>query len=221
MAHQQQFDFFQSLSNQYPEFFKDTKVAEIGSLDINGSIRGYFSTENYTGYDIAPGQGVDIVEQGQLIGAPTASYDVIASTECFEHNPYWVETFANMLRMVKPSGMIMLTCATTGRQEHGTTKTNPHDSPLTTRAGWDYYQNLDANDFLNTFNLTQWFDGFHFLMCPQTFDLYFYGIRSNPSAPFQSATFVQKLHDIETQLHQLNQSIRIGFWTNDHAWCPR
>jgi len=39
MAHPQQFQFFLSLLKHYPSFFHDGKVAEIGSLKINGSIR--------------------------------------------------------------------------------------------------------------------------------------------------------------------------------------
>jgi len=35
-------------------------------------------------------------------GAPPAnSFDCTISVECFEHNPFWLETFVNMLRMTR------------------------------------------------------------------------------------------------------------------------
>ena len=49
------------------------------------------------------------------IALPTASFDVVISCECFEHNPYWRETFLNMTRVLRPGGLFVLTCATTGR----------------------------------------------------------------------------------------------------------
>jgi len=221
MAHQQQFQFFQSISKHYPHSFSQGKVAEIGSLDINGSVRQCFSAKDYTGFDIAEGKGVDVVQNGELISSPTAFYDTVISSECFEHNPFWVETFANMLRMTKHGGLIILSCATTGRQEHGTTRVTPGDSPLTTHAGWNYYKNLDANDFLETFNMLAWFDAFHFLMCPQTFDLYFYGLRSNKEGGTNSGEFTKTASEIEAELYLLNSTIRIGYWTKKHGWCPR
>lgn len=188
-------------------------MAEIGSLDINGSIRPFFKTDKYVGFDIAEGKGVDSVEQGQLIGSPTGHYDVTVSAECFEHNPFWVETFSNMLRMTKPGGLVIFSCATVGRPEHGTSRSTPNNSPLTVQAGWNYYLNLDAKDFLESFNMTGWFDGFHFLEGTQMKDLYFYGIRSGNKVNFSEQEFMSKAQALEQELHSLNESSRVIVWT--------
>ena len=97
MAHIQQFQFFKAVANRYPNFFLGGRAAEIGSLDINGSIRDFFKCNEYIGFDVSAGAGVDEIQQGQLISSPTGHFDVAISAECFEHNPFWVETFANML----------------------------------------------------------------------------------------------------------------------------
>jgi len=221
MAHIQQFQFIQILKSHYPEFFLGGRIAEIGSLNINGSIRDYFKSDMYLGFDISPGPGVDEVQLGQLIGSASGSYDVTVSAECFEHNPFWVETFSNMLRLTKPGGLVIFSCATTGRQEHGTSRTTPKDSPLTTQLGWDYYRNLDANNFLGTFNMQGWFDCFHFMMCPQTFDLYFYGLRKRIDGTFDEQRFINGILPFEQELNSLNSSVRIGVWTEKISWCPR
>ena len=152
---------------------------------------------------------------------PSGYYDVTASAECFEHNPFWVETFANMLRLTKPGGLVIFSCATTGRQEHGTSRTDPNDSPLTAELGWNYYRNLDAQDFLDTFNLPGWFDCFHFLVCPQTFDLYFYGVRIQLNETFDEQRFVNGVFPFEQEMYQLTNSVRIGVWTRKIGWIPR
>jgi SAM-dependent methyltransferase len=175
MAHKEQRAFFQTLQIFHPKYFKNAKVCEIGSLNINGSIRENFTECEYIGYDINQGTGVDQVAQGQLIGAMTGHFDTMVSAECFEHNPYWVETFANMLRMTRPGGMVAFSCASTGRPEHGTTRTTPGHSPLTVGQGWEYYKNLVDADFVNIFNMAGWFHTYQFFFCPSSFDLYFCG----------------------------------------------
>ena len=178
MAHPEQFQFMDVLKKHFPHYFHNQKVAEIGSLDINGSIRNCFETAHYDGFDVSEGPGVDFAIQGQLVGQATGYYDVTISSECFEHNPFWVETFANMLRLTRPGGMVIMSCATTGRAEHGTDWADIRSSPLTQKIGWNYYKNLTADDFLQKFNLAGWFSGFQFLSNPHASDLYFYGIRS-------------------------------------------
>lgn len=147
MAHKGQQDFIGLVKRQFPEFFADRRVLEIGSLDINGSIRSHFSNCAYTGIDIAPGPGVDLVCQGQDYDGPDDSFDVVISCEVMEHNPHWVETMKNMIRVCKPGGLVVMTCATLGRGEHGTARTSPGSSPLTVELGWNYYRNLTARDF--------------------------------------------------------------------------
>jgi SAM-dependent methyltransferase len=151
MAHSTQKDFIVYVRNKFPNFFQNVKVLEVGSLDINGSMRSFFSDCDYLGIDVGEGKGVDLVIQGQEYDAPDDTFDVCASGECFEHNPYWAETFANMVRMCKPGGLVFFTCATTGRKEHGTSRSDKGSSPLTIDIGWEYYQNLDEQDFRESF----------------------------------------------------------------------
>jgi len=160
------------------------KVLEIGSFDVNGSIRKYFNKSNYVGIDLSSGPGVDIVCEGNKLDHPDQTYDVALSCECFEHNPYWAETFINMCRMTKDGGAVLFTCATTGRPEHGTTRTSANDSPGSQSVGWDYYKNLTENDFRKAFHFDELFESYLFLTNEQSFDLYFFGIKRGPQQIF-------------------------------------
>lgn len=148
MAHAAQFKFVDQIRNVFPGHFREKRVLEVGSLDINGSVRRFFVGCDYTGIDVAPGPGVDQVCDGQYFDA--APFDVVLSCEAMEHNPHWVETLKNMVRLCKPDGIILTTCASPGRPEHGTTRSQPGDSPLTVGIGWDYYKNLTARDFIES-----------------------------------------------------------------------
>jgi SAM-dependent methyltransferase len=173
MAHQQQFDFVSGIASFFPNNFANCKVLEVGSLDINGSVRQFFTDCEYIGIDLGQGRGVDVVCQGQDYDAPDNTFDTVISCECFEHNPAWVMTFVNMYRMTKPGGLIVMSCATTGRAEHGTKRTSPADAPFCD----DYYKNLTEQDFVDNLNIDNMFSAYEFGIGEATRDLYFYGVK--------------------------------------------
>jgi len=174
MSHTAQREFITEVKTHFPQFFTKKRVLEVGSLNINGTLRDFFSKCDYTGIDVGEGEGVDIVCEGQKYEGPDNSFDVCASAECFEHNPYWIATFSNMIRLCKPGGLVVMTCATTGRSEHGTRRTSPNDSPLT--LNWDYYKNLTEKDFTTNFAINDIFSDYKFSVDAKHKDLFFWGI---------------------------------------------
>jgi len=180
MAHAQQFRFIGFINQVLPEFFESNIVLEIGSLNINGSIRSFFNSCDYTGIDVAPGLDVDIVSKGEDFKAEANSYDVIISCECMEHNPMYKKTWLNMLRLMKDDGLLIMTCATFGRAQHGTSINEPVSSPLTVQLGQNYYKNLIQSDF-EFIDLSNFFSDCVFETDYSSQDLYFVGIGSNVS----------------------------------------
>ena len=175
MAHFQQAEFIKSVKEEVPQYFKDTDVLEIGSLNINGTVRDFFVADRYVGVDVGPGPCVDVVVSGHEFRSEHR-FDCSISCECFEHNPFWKETFLNMIRLCKSGGLVVFTCATTGRPEHGTERTTPQDSPLTVARGWSYYLNLTEDDF-DFVDFDSIFVDHEFSVNPQSCDLYFYGVK--------------------------------------------
>jgi SAM-dependent methyltransferase len=180
MAHPQQQAFIAAVKAAFPMFFVGGRVLEIGSLDINGSVRAHFAAREYIGLDVGAGPGVDLVCQGQDYAAPDGSFDVVLSCETMEHNPHWRETFANMLRLCRPGGLVLMTCATVGRAEHGTRRTTPRDAPL---IAWDYYGNRTAADFRRAFDLSRLLTAFMFCTDLSFCDLFFAGFRAGAAPP--------------------------------------
>lgn len=150
---------------------------EVGSLNINGTVRQFFSVDEYIGIDVGEGPGVDVVVGGHEY-EDERNFDCTISCECFEHNPFWKETFLNMVRLTRTNGLVIFTCATTGRPEHGTERTTPQDSPLTIAKGWSYYRNLTRKDFTSAINMASLFFDYRFSVDEQACDLYFWGIKA-------------------------------------------
>jgi SAM-dependent methyltransferase len=204
MSHPQQLEFLESVRAIFPAAFAGRRVLEIGSLDINGSVRSLFSGCDYIGIDVAAGRGVDMVCQGQDYDAPDASFDTVISCEAMEHNPYWKATLANMFRLCKPGGLVVMTCASTGRREHGTTRATPADSPLTVGLGWEYYHNLTAGEIRGALPLQEACAEFAFFMNRNSFDLYFIALRKGGATP---GGIRRKLAAL--RLHYLGQNLLV------------
>jgi len=178
MAHIQQFRFINFIRESLPDYFNSKKVLEIGSLNINGSVRTFFKDCDYTGIDVANGKDVDVVSNGENYYEKANTFDVIISCECMEHNPMYQKTWLNMLRMLKNDGLLIMTCATFGRPQHGTSLNEPISSPLTIQLGQDYYKNLTRNDF-EIVNMDVFFSDYLFETDYSSHDLYFIGIGKN------------------------------------------
>lgn len=139
MSHPQQQAFIRRVAALHQS---DGPLLEIGSLDVNGTVRPCFPRATpYVGIDLGVGPCVDVVASGHDFG-PDEAFDTVVTTECLEHDPGWDETLRNIVRVLRPGGTLLLTCATRGRHEHGTTRTSPAMSPSTN----EHYRNLTAAD---------------------------------------------------------------------------
>jgi len=181
MAHPQQQKFCESIKARFPQFFSGTMALDIGSLDINGNNQCLFDVESlYLGIDVAQGRNVDVVYPAHVLGLPDATFDTVISTECLEHDRHWVQTLHNAIRMLRPGGLLLITCATTGRPEHGTRRTTPHDAPLLASVDdeWaDYYRNLGEDDIRTAIDVPGSFQFSEFSIGAETHDLYFFAIK--------------------------------------------
>jgi SAM-dependent methyltransferase len=183
MAHERQQEFCMRVKSVFPEYFKGVNVCDIGSLDINGNNHYLFEDYSYMGVDVGRGKNVNVVCSGHIfMPIGLQKYDLVISTECFEHDMYWDKTINNVCEnLVRPDGMFLFTCATTGRPEHGTLRSAPTDSPLTSSIGneWsEYYRNLTQEDIEAAIDLKKYFKIWRFSTDMESCDLYFWGIKN-------------------------------------------
>lgn len=97
------------------------RVVEIGSRNVNGSPRGLIEPcAWYVGVDLRPGRGVDLVADAAdgLILSPRA-FDLAVCAEVMEHTAAGNLICANVVRWLRPGGVLLVTCAGPARQPHG------------------------------------------------------------------------------------------------------
>lgn len=92
-------------------------VADLGSCDVNGSYRPLFDHPGwrYTGIDLAPGPNVHcVLESPYRLPMPSHSVDVFVSGQAFEHVEFFWLTWLEMVRVVRPGGLIFLIAPSRG-----------------------------------------------------------------------------------------------------------
>jgi len=171
MAHQAQKDFFIKVKEKFPQHFKGVNVIDFGSRNINGSLKELFEVSNYIGIDIHEGDNVDIVCRAKDFTA-VHEIDTVVSASMLEHDEDWLESLLNMYKQLKKGGLMVVSAAGPGFQEHGTARTYGQE--------WgpnpNYYKNIDYAMLLGFFfqiNPSQ----LYFEYGNQGYDTYFYLIK--------------------------------------------
>ncbi len=100
----------------YASNFAGGKILEIGSQDVNGSIRDVAPKHlAYTGADFVEGKGVDvIISDPYHLPFPDQTFDIIVSNSCFEHSEMFWLLFLDVIRMLKPNGLLYLNAPSNG-----------------------------------------------------------------------------------------------------------
>lgn len=178
--HTQAKEFTLFVKKIFSFFFINKRVLDVGSGDINGNNRFLFENCEYDGNDVIQAKNVTIVSKTKDLLFEDNTFDTIVSTECFEHDPEYKQSFIKIYKMLKPDGLFFFTCASTGRSEHGTRRTNPADSYGTIgnlEDMSDYYKNLTEIDLNEVLNLDKLFSVWDTYYNSETNDLYFIGIK--------------------------------------------
>lgn len=172
--------FINFVKQHFPEYFYEKKVLDVGGGDINGNNRYLFEKCEIVVNDVAEADNVTLVSKTKDLPFPPETFDTIISTECFEHDPEYPQSFQKIYELLKPGGLLFFTCASTGRPEHGTRRTNPNHS-IGSKADLedmrDYYRNLTIEDIdphLFLENNFSFFDAYYNEFAK---DLYFVGIK--------------------------------------------
>lgn len=178
--HKEQTDFVTKIKKQNPEYFENKKILDIGSWDINGNNRHLFTNCDYRGVDLAEGENVDIISLAHELSFPPHHFDTIISTEMLEHDPYFYRSIPKMFSLLKPNGLLLITCAGIKRHIHGTISVAPAANLATVKNMHffkNYYRNILKEDLTHLLNPDANFSAYTLSLENNDTDLYFYGIK--------------------------------------------
>jgi len=100
------------------------KIIEVGSYNVDGSLRDIFKDWNpaeYIGVDIIDGPGVDLICRAENLLEKFGKevFDIVISTELLEHVRNWRKAISNIKNICRPNGIILITTRSYGFGYHG------------------------------------------------------------------------------------------------------
>lgn len=148
-AHNYVFEEFHLWREKHPhtsENCSNLNILEIGSLNINGSVRDFLEpfADNYFGIDMQEGPGVDEVADASKYSKPNY-YDVVVCCEVFEHTPVWKKIIQISMDNLVDGGIFITTMAGEGRPPHSAIDENPIRE-------WEHYSNIGEWELRQTLN---------------------------------------------------------------------
>jgi SAM-dependent methyltransferase len=99
-----------------PSFPDGAVVVDVGSMDINGSIKDVCPARfNYVGVDFAPGNNVDyVMKDPYRVPVFDGTVDIVTASSVFEHSAMFWFLFNDIMRVLKPNGLFYLNAPSNG-----------------------------------------------------------------------------------------------------------
>ena len=119
------------LKEKYPNSFKGVRVLELGSGNVNGTVRDYFEdTKRYVGVDVRDVDCVDVVSYAKDTKFRKSHFDTLISYSMIEHDPEWKESISHNLPFLKKDGLMFLCWGGENNAKHGDHYGGHHPVPL-------------------------------------------------------------------------------------------
>lgn len=101
-----------------PELLGGCDVLEVGSLNVNGSVRDFAEplAGMYFGIDIVSGPGVDLVQDATAMSGD--GWGLVVCTEMLEHARDWRAAVSHLKQAVDEGSLILLTTRSIGFARH-------------------------------------------------------------------------------------------------------
>lgn len=125
------------------ELVTGKRVLEVGSRNINGSLRQHVETLEpfeYIGIDIVPGPGVDrVLDVREAYPVLGQVFDLVICTEMLEHAEDWQGVIYALKLMLREGGTLLLTVRGPGFPKHH----EPDFWRFTIEDIWDAFADFD------------------------------------------------------------------------------
>jgi SAM-dependent methyltransferase len=93
---------------------ENKKILDVGSYDVNGTMKPIFEKGQYVGLDMEEGPNVDIVGVSHDIPFEKDEFDIVISSSCFEHDDMFWISFQEMCRVLKSGGYMYVQAPSNG-----------------------------------------------------------------------------------------------------------
>jgi cephalosporin hydroxylase len=104
----------EKFAKKYIPNLEGIKILDVGSYDVNGTMKPIFERAQYVGLDMEAGPNVDVVGVSHDIPFGKDEFDVVISSSCFEHDDMFWISFQEMCRVLKPGGYMYIQAPSNG-----------------------------------------------------------------------------------------------------------
>jgi hypothetical protein len=130
------YQVIQWMTAQLKELPKFDRVLEIGSYNVNGTVRPLFDASVYIGVDLRPGPSVDVVVDGAEYESEEL-FDAVVCCETLEHAKNAKDIVYNAYNLLKRRGYFIATMAGPDRA--------PHSNDGRPDLGDEFYRNVSPD----------------------------------------------------------------------------
>lgn len=176
MWYPQSMEFVFFVKRLYRFKFTGIRVLDIGSSNNNENTRFLFDNCFYDSVDTVFTNNVTIVSKTKDLPFVDNLFDTIISIRSFENDPDYKESLLKIYKMLKPNGMFLFSCASTGSIDPNII--NTQDSSETVENTEKYYKDLTVKDINDVLNLNENFVTWDTYYNSETCELYFFGIKT-------------------------------------------
>ena len=122
--HDTSFENLDLFAKTYLSYFNNLKVVDVGSRlrtqEKKVKWRKILEEHDYIGVDLVDGDNVDLVlEDPYIYPFESNSIDVIIANSIFEHSEFFWELFIELIRILKPSGLLYINAPSNGDFHRG------------------------------------------------------------------------------------------------------
>lgn len=188
MSHPAQEKFCLSVKDKFYDLFTKSshwpgspRVLDCGALDINGNNRYLFKMGCYIAIDIEGGKNINKVSLIHEYPMPVNLFDIVICTETLEHDMYYKKSIPHMVKLLRPGGLLIITCGSDKREVHGVKGNREADSPFTVKIpGWDeWFHGISDTELVEIMEPDKHFSQWEASLDRDELDLNFWGIKKS------------------------------------------
>lgn len=115
--HPESYEEMSRLVSRHLDPERALRILDVGSYDVNGTYRPLFAKGRWTyeGVDMQAGPNVDrVLTDPYRFPFESASFDVVVSGQAFEHIKFFWLTWSEIVRILKPGGLVLLIAPSCG-----------------------------------------------------------------------------------------------------------
>ncbi len=222
--------FIHAVQERFPLFFSNVITLNVGALTLPEGRNLFDAPSAYWGADVAPGPGVNLViDTPANIDFPDSYFDTVISVGFLHRDKNHTASLKNMVRMLRPGGLLTLACASTGSSRLSVQNTDDNRDAESKTANNDvegtYWSPLIGTDLSRDLSLSVDFAAWQMYYNAAVHELYFVGVLNGTAfsnmpllSPFRCEILGSNDCRIVSSSPAMGPTVQAATTAGQHGW---